>query len=203
MSRTKALALLASFAVMLSTLVGVTLTSTAASAAPKFRYPPPPPSVVVQNGVVKKGNTVRAAGRKYKARERVTITVRFKPKGSNRYRVIKVTSVRADRNGRFYFNVRTSRPGTIVITATGRSSRKSASAFVTVTDKRRWGRGWAMQPVAFTGGSDASVAAPRSGAPAEDGSGLAIAGLAMMTMAGSAVVTQRVVRRRRKASVAA
>jgi hypothetical protein len=193
---------------MLSTLVGFTLTSTAASArpaAPAVHYPPESPSLRVHGGVVKKGSTVRASGRKYRARERVTITVRFKPQGSNRYRTIKVTSVRADRNGRFTFSVRTSRAGTLVITATGRSSRKSASAFVTVIDKRKWGRGrgWAMQPVAFTGGSDASVAATKSAAPAGDVSGLAIAGLAIMTMAGGAVVTQRTVRRRRKASISA
>jgi hypothetical protein len=190
---------------MLSTLVGVSFASTAASAAPKVHYPPERPSLVVNNGVVKKGATVRAYGRQYRPRESVSISIRFKAKGSNRYRTIRTTSARTDRRGKFTVSVRTSGAGTLVITATGRSSRKSASAFVNVTEKRRWGRsrGWGMQPVAFTGGSDASVAAPKSAAPAGDISGLAIAGLAMMTMAGGAVVTQRVVRRRRKAGVAA
>jgi len=202
MSRSRALALLASFAVMLSTLVGFTLTSTAASATRAEHYPPPPPSVVIQHGVVKKGATVRAAGRKYKARERIVVIVRFKPNGSNQYRIIRTTSVRADWNGRFTYSVRTSRAGTMVITAVGQSSRKSASASVLVIDKRKWGRGrgWAMEPVAFTGGSDA---APKSEAPAGDVAGLAIAGLAMVTMAGGALVTQRTVRRRRKADAAA
>jgi hypothetical protein len=192
---------------MLSTLVGFTLTSTAASATRPGHghYPPPPPSVVIHHGVVKKGATVRAIGRKYKARERVIIIVRFKPKGSNSYRIIRTTSVRADRNGRFFYSVRAIRAGTMVITAVGRFSRQSASAFVLVIDKRKWGRGrgWAMEPVAFTSGSGAVAAAPKSEAPAGDVAGLAIAGLAMMTIAGGALVTQRTVRRRRKADVAA
>ena len=205
MSRTRALALLASFAVMLSTLVGLSFTATAASAAPKVHYPPERPSLVVSSGVVRKGTTVRAYGRQYRPRERVSVSVRFKAKGAYRYRTIRTTSARTDRRGKFTTSVRTSRAGTMVITAVGRSSRKSASAFVQVTERRRWGRsrGWGMQPVAYTGGSDASVAAPKSAAPAGDISGLAIAGLAMMTMAGGAVVTQRVVRRRRKAGAAA
>jgi hypothetical protein len=190
---------------MLTTMVGFTFTSTAASAKPKPHYPPASPTLVVKSGVVNKGDTVYAKGSKFKARERITITVRFKPANSNRYRTLRTVSAATDRGGNFVVSVRASDVGVIVITAVGRSSHQTATATVSVIERRRWGRGrtWGMQPAAFAGGSDASVSAQRSPAPAEDDSGLTIAGLVIVSMAGGAFVAQRMVRRRRKADTAA
>lgn len=207
MGRTRALALLTSFAVMLATMVGFTFTSTAASAKPKPKpqYPAASPTLVVKGGVVNKGETVHANGSQFKARERITITIRFKPANSNRYRTLRTANAATDRDGKFAVSVRASDVGTIVITAVGKSSHQTATATISVIERRKWGRsrGWGMEPVAFTGGPGASVAAPRSAAPAEDGSGLTIAGLVIVTMAGGAVVARRTMRRRRKPGISA
>lgn len=203
MGRSRALTALASVAVMLAAMVGIALTSTAASATRGVRYPPPPPSLMVDRGVVKVGVTVRATGRTFRARERVSIVVRFTPKGSHRSRIIRVSTVYADRKGRIYVSIRTGSAGSIVITATGRSSRTSASASVFVIDKRKYGRGHhRMWPAAFTG-AEAGIAAPKTVAAEGNVSGSAIAGLAVMFMAGSALVAYRADRRRRKAGTTA
>jgi hypothetical protein len=209
MSRSRASALLVTLAVMLSTMVGTTAAS-AAPAAPSTHYPPPPPSLVVDRGVVKRGVTVWATGRKFDARERVTVVVRFTPKGSTRSRTLRVTAVYTDRNGRFYVNLPTRQAGSIEITATGRSSGQSATAVVFVIDKRKFdnhhksdskgksGGGVAMKPAAFTD-STVNRAAPEAADSTPDTGRLAIVGLAAMVMAGGALVTQRTIRRRRKA----
>jgi hypothetical protein len=188
---------------MLSTVVGSTLAPTAASAAPAVTYPPPPPYLVVNHGVVKRGVTVRATGRRFLARERITVVIRFKPKGSHRYRILRTLRLRADRRGNVYFSVRTTGAGYLAITATGRTSRRSATAYVNVINKRKFGRAAvAMKPAAFTG-SAPSVAAPKAAAPAGNTGGLAMAGMAVMVMAGGALVTRRTIRRRRKPAVTA
>lgn len=195
MSRSRASALLASIAVILSMALGVsTFTATAASAAPKGPYPAAPPTLVVNKGVVKYGITVRATGKKFKAKEKITITVKFLPKGKNKY-TVKTVTVKADRNGFFFYNVRTKKPGTIILTARGKTSKKSASASIYVIDKKKHGkRGFAMQPAAFTGGPAGSTP------PADNTASLALAGMAVAAMAGGAVVA---VRRRRRAGIAA
>jgi hypothetical protein len=183
---------------MLSTIVGTTLTATAASATPAVPYPPAPPSLVVNHGVVKKGGIVRATGRQFQARERVSIVIRLKPQGSNIFRVLRTTSGRADRKGKIAFRMRLTSAGNVTITVIGRTSSQSASASVVVLSGRKLGRTLRLKPAAFTG-SDVRPAAPKAASSAGSINGLAIAGLAFM--AGSALVTQRVVRRRRKAAV--
>jgi hypothetical protein len=161
------------------------------------QYPPPPPSLVVNHGVVKKGNNVRASGRKFQARERASLVVSLKQNGASRYRVVRNTTVYTDGSGNFDSSVPTSQAGSITITATGRSSRKSATASLIVLDSHKPAPPRRMKRAAFNG-ADTSAAAPK----AENGNidGLAIAGLAVMVMAGGALVTQRTVRRRRKAA---
>jgi uncharacterized protein YegP (UPF0339 family) len=198
MSRSRASALLASIAVILSMTLGVsTFTATAASATHKVSYPAEPPKLVVNKGVVKYGVTVKATGSKFKAKEKITITVKFLPKGKNKYTVKTVTGY-ADKKGKFTYNVKTKKPGTIILTARGKTSKKSASASIYVIDKKKHGkRGFAMQPAAFTGGPTST---PQAGAPASDTASLALAGMAIAAMAGGAVVA---VRRRRRAGIAA
>lgn len=181
----------------------VMLTPVAASAAPKVHYPPPPPSLVVNRGVVKYGTTVHATGTSYAGRERVWISVLFTPRGSHRARVVKTGSVYTDRRGTFFLNLRMAAPGVVVIRATGRTSHKTASAYVTVVNRRQSNGGWVIRKAAFTTAiSTPGSAGPGSTAP-PGGAGLAIAGLGVLALAGSAAFTHRLVRRRRKAAVAA
>ena len=194
MSRSRALALLASSVVMLSATVGTTLTPTAAAATEK-KYPPVPPSLVCNRGVVKRGDSVRTTGHKYRAQERVVIVIRFKPKSSNHFQTMSNTTAQADHRGDLHFNVPTRNAGAFKITVTGRTSHKTAKASFTAVDKRKVGRHVAMKPVAFTGSG-------AGGATAPDGNttGPALGGLAVMVLAGGALVTRLTVRRRRAAA---
>ena len=197
MSRSRASALLASIAVILSMALGVsTFTATAASAAPKVSYPAAPPTLKVNKGVVKYGITVRATGKKFKGKEKVSLRIKFLPKGKSKY-TVKFVTVKADRNGFFTYNVKTKKPGTFVLTAKGTKSKKSASVSIYVLDKKKHGkRGFAMTPAAFTGGPS-NV---QGGSATSDPASIALAGMALAAMAGGAVVA---VRRRRRASIAA
>src|ERR1041384_8227191 len=136
MSRNRAFAFLLSvFAAMAMTL-GLTAGSAAAAPVAKPRpsepsaytnhnhYPPLPPLLVVNKGAVKYGSSVKASGRMYGSREKVIVTVVFRPKGSHRYRVLKTTVVRTDRKGKFSVNLKMKAEGLVIITATGKSSRK-------------------------------------------------------------------------------
>jgi hypothetical protein len=182
--------------VLMMAMAALVMSPTTASASPKRPYPPPPPSLTVDRGVVKYGTTVNARGNKFSSRERVYVTVTFKAKNSRHWRVVKTTSVRADRNGRFSVYIRTSRAGQVTITARGSNSRKSASAYVYVLDKRRGhgGGGWSARPASFS----TSLAAAPAPAPAQDGALLTVAGLGLLAAAGSVVVTHVTVRRRRR-----
>ena len=190
MSRIRGSTLVAKIVTMLVMAVGaITLSPTAASASPKKHYPPPPPSLTVDRGVVKYGTTVRATGRKYGSRERVFVTVSYKPKYSRHWRTVKTAVVRADRNGKFSIRIKLYSAGLVVITARGTSSHKSASAFVYVIDKRGGhGGSWSIRPAANS--------TPLSGKPAP---GLAVAGLGVLALTGSALVTRATIRRRRRA----
>lgn len=190
-------------------------TTGAASADPRGHsngyhnhYPPPPPSVVVNKGVVKYGVTVKATGRKYAAKEKVYITVYFKAKGSNKVKVVKTATVYADKNGKFTVNVKMSKAGIAIISAKGKTSRKSAQAAVYVINKKNGSGGWTIKPVSYTtgltgpgAGTTTLTSTPQS-AP-EGGAGLALAGLGIVALAGSAVVTRKTIRRRRAATVTA
>ena len=184
-------ALVASMAMMAGT---VTLSATAASAAPNApvataakHYPPPPPVLVVNKGVVKKNVTVRVTGRKFKAKEKVYIKVTFLPKGSKRFRTVKTATVRTDRYGKFIYNIKMKGAGLVIIKATSKS-KQTGVASVFVIDKKKNG-GWNLR-------SATVAAAPEStGGTAP---GLAIAGIGVLALAGSALVTRQTVRRRRR-----
>jgi hypothetical protein len=192
---------------MLAAPVGVVaLTPGSASATPSIsskNYPAPPPSLVVNKGTVKKGVVVKASGRKYKAKEKVTITISFKAKGSHKFKTVKTAVIKADKNGKFSINIKMSKAGTVVIKGKGQSSKKSASATVKVIDKKKGGQGgWVIRPASFTGGpASTSVITPVS-APSGP-NGIALAGLGAMALIGSAAVTRQTVRRRRRLQAAA
>jgi hypothetical protein len=175
-------------------VAAVTIAPTAASASRgPVHYPPPPPQLTVDHGVVKHGASVRATGRKFSGRERVSITVSFRPRGSSRWRTVKTAAVRADRDGHFSINVRMYAPGYVAIKAYGSSSRKSAAAYVYVVDGRRGhGGSWSIRPAAYPASTEA--AAPQ---PDHSGSGLIVAGLGLLALAGSTLITYRVTHRRK------
>jgi uncharacterized protein YegP (UPF0339 family) len=209
MTRSRVSAVVSAIVATLAMTLGLlAFTSGAASATPRGPYPPPPPSVVVNKGVVKYGVTVKATGRKYAAKEKVYITVYFKAKGSNKVKVVKTATVYADRNGKFTVNVKMSKAGIAIISAKGKTSRKSAQAAVYVINKKNGSGGWTIKPVSYTtgltgpgAGTTTLTSTPQS-AP-EGGAGLALAGLGIVALAGSAVVTRKTIRRRRAATVTA
>lgn len=205
MSLYRAFARMAALVAMLAAAFGVAaLTPLAASAAPNGQYPPPPPNMVVNKGTVKVGVTVKATGRSYKAKEKVTITVTFTPKGSNKSKVVKTATVYADKNGKLSINVKMGGAGTVVISGKGKSSGKTASASVHVINKTK-GNGWEVERAAFgtgtTTGSSVVFTSTTQSAPAGN-AGVAVAGLAVLALAGSAVITRKVVRRRRAGAAA-
>jgi hypothetical protein len=197
MSRIRGSTLVATIVTMLVMAVGaITLAPTAASASPKKHYPPPPPSLTVDRGVVKPGTTVRATGRKYGSRERIYVTVSFKPNNSRHWRTVKATVIRADRNGKFSIKIKLYSAGQVVITARGTSSHKSASAFVYVLNKRGGhGGSWSIRPAAYSSPVAAKPAPSESSTP-----GLAVAGLAVLALTSGAAITRKTIRRRRKAN---
>ncbi|HET6534373.1 MAG TPA: hypothetical protein VFH03_27645 [Actinoplanes sp.] len=179
-------------------------TSGAASAEPRGHnngfhnhYPPPPPSLVVNKGVVKYGVTVKATGRKYATKETVYVTVYFKAKGSKKVKVVKIATVRTDKNGKFVVNIKMSKPGTVLISATGKTSHKTAMAAVYVIDKKKGAGNWSIRPVAHTTTLASAEQSTTSG-----GAGLAAAGLGVLALAGSAALTRQTIRRRRGSAAA-
>lgn len=212
MSRYRALALRVSLAaVMAATMGAATLTPGTASAAPDTTaatqatnaYPPTPPKLTVNHGRVKPGKTVRVMGKRFRSREKVTIIVRFKPRGSSKYRTVKQRDIRADRKGKFTITLRLARAGTVSIKGRGHSSHLSSTATVIVTKGKSRGT-WVIRLAAFTPG--APVVKPASvvtaGHESSPVTGLAVAGLGAMALIGSAI-TFRVVRRRRRAGASA
>jgi hypothetical protein len=206
MSRFRPLATLATMVAMLAAPVGVVaLTPGSASATPGVAaaaYPPVKPTVVVNKGTVKKGVSVKATGRSYKAKEKVFVTVSFKAKGSKNYKTVKTATVKTDSKGKFIIIVKMSMAGTVIISGKGLTSKKTGSATVWVIDKKKGNGGWVIHPASFTGGPAAtSVVTPIS---APDGAeGIALAGLGAMALLGSAAVTGQTIRRRRRLSAAA
>ena len=206
MNRSRASAVLSALVAMVAMTVGLlTFTSGAASATPRGPYPPPPPAVVVNKGVVKYGVTVKATGRQFASKEKVYVTVYFRAKGSHKLKVVKTAVVRTDKNGKFVLNVKMSRPGIAIISAKGKTSRKSAAAAVYVIDKKNGHGNWSIRQVAYTTGLTTPGAGTTTLAstpkPATDGgAGLALAGLGVVGLAGSAVLTRQTIRRRRRAA---
>jgi hypothetical protein len=208
MSRNRPLALLVSLVATLAATMGVAaLTPGAAYATPSvttMKYPPAPAKMVVNKGTVKVGVTVHATGRKYKAKEKVYVTVTFTPKGSHKSKVVKTAYITADKNGKLSLNVRMAGAGTVVIKGVGAKSHSSASATIHVINKQKGNGGWVIKPAAFstplTGGAPAITSIQPIPA---GGAGVLLAGLSVMALAGSAVVTRQTVRRRRRVGAAA
>jgi len=201
MSRNRAIAFLTSVFAALALTMGLTaFTATAASATPGGHYPPPPPSLVVNKGVVKYGVTVRATGRQYKAKEKVTITITFRPKNSHRWKTIKTAALYADKKGKFTYNVKAFSAGMLVITAKGKSSNKSASAAVYVIDKKKGG-GWNIRRASYTAGTTTGVqntpVSVNTTEPQPNGAWLAVGALGVLALAGSTVIGRRTMRQRK------
>ena len=214
MSRSRASAVLSSLIATLALTVGfLAFTSGAASAAPRENhsfgwhnhYPPVPPSLVVNKGVVKYGTTVKATGKRYAKKEKVYVTVYFTPKGSHRTKIVKTATVWTDKNGTFRINIKMSKPGTVIIAAKGKTSRKTATAAVWVINKHKGGGGWSVKPVSYTtgltgpgGGTGVTTLTPASQPSTGGGAELAVAGLGVLGLAGSAALTGQAIRRRRR-----
>jgi hypothetical protein len=198
MSRIRGSTVLATIVTMLVMAVGaVTLTPSVASASHKKHYPPPPPALIVDRGVVKYGSTVRAFGRRYGSREAVYVTVSYKPNNSRHWRTARTAVVRTDRNGSFSIRIKLYNEGLVTITARG-GSHQSASAVVYVINKRSGhGGGWSIRRASDTTPLSGTPATPESNAP-----GLAAAGLGVLALAGSFLLTRRTIRRRRGATSA-
>ncbi|WP_328460719.1 hypothetical protein OHA21_30560 [Actinoplanes sp. NBC_00393] len=195
MSRIRGSGLLMAVAAALTTAVAaLTIAPAAVSAAPRKLYPPAPPSLTVNRGVVKFGVTVRAKGNQWAPRERVYVLVTFKPKNSQKRYVKRKGIVTADRRGRFAFNLKSSRPGRIIINARGTRSEGSSSAYVFVIDKRA--RGHSVKPFVPAASTTRLEAAPE---PRTDPMvGAALGGLGLLALSGGAITTATLVRRRRR-----
>ncbi|MFI5932969.1 hypothetical protein [Actinoplanes sp. NPDC051494] len=194
MSRSRAIAFLTAVAATLAMTFGLTAFGASAAQAAPGAYPPPPPSLVVNKGVVKIGIKVRATGKKYIAREKIAVVIKFLPKGSTKWKTTKVVGLKADKFGKFTYNVKTKSAGTIVITAKGAKSKKGASATILVLKK---GKGRIVMRKASFDSAPATVAVgSTTEAPASNGVWIAIAGLGVLALAGSAAVTRNHVRRR-------
>ncbi|GAB1643010.1 hypothetical protein [Krasilnikovia sp. MM14-A1259] len=210
MRRFRASARLAALVASLAMALGITLFAGEAAWAtpngptrvpPGGYYPPPPPVLTVNKGVVRIHANVRVSGKKFVKKEKVAIVIRFLPKGSHHFRVVKVTTIRADKNGKFAFNIRSSKPGTIVISAVGKTSKKKAQTSVFVVSKKKGSGGIIITPAAFSSGvSNGGTPAVTPASDTSDITGLAIAGLGAMALAGSVVITRRTIRRRRAAA---
>jgi hypothetical protein len=201
---------MASLVATLAMSLGVTaLTPGAAMATPRPHhtgyYPPEPPVLVVNKGTVKAGKVVRATGRKFAKRERVKVTIVFTPKGNHHRKIVRTIWVRADKHGKFSINTKMSFAGTATIRAKGQKSGQSSTATVKILKAGHGGGWWDVHQVAFTGNGGTGTPA-LSSTPASSpvgGTGMALAGLGVMALAGSAIVTRQSVRRRRKVGAAA
>lgn len=118
---TRAVALTA--AIVVTALVGV---PSVASADP---YPAPPPPLVVSDGTIVAGESVRISGTGFIPGETVNITARYD--GGTAYAVM---SVIADGDGSISEMIVLNRAGVVTITAMGVDSRVSVSVRVTVLD---------------------------------------------------------------------
>jgi len=210
MRRIRVSALLATLVATVALTVGTALAGSPAVAAPQPFYPPPPPVLTVNKGVVKYGVTIKLRGYRYAQFDRVRIVVRFKPKRSNRWTTVRTGTVRANSIGWFSAYLRMARAGTVYIQAYSNTNRTRAAVTVFVIDKRNGHGGWTWRTVAYTGDTASTAtstqpvqttAAPAHKPADQTTAGMAAAGLAVIGLAGSVLVTRRV-RRRRNATIA-
>jgi len=210
MSRFRASVALASLVASLVMTAGVTtLSAEAASAAPNDPYPPTVPALTVNRGTVRVGSSVRATGKGFRSHERVWIAVLYHPLYWDHYTtVLQDYGVHANRNGRFSIKVRMYLPGTAVIKAYGVRSGRLASAPVRVLLFGHGLGGWMItragytysgRPMAVSPVTSSTVSsAPRNESPTGMPA-VTLAGLGVLALAGSALITRNTIRRRRKA----
>jgi hypothetical protein len=209
MSRFRASVALASLVTSLVMTAGVTtLSAEAASAAPNDPYPPTAPALTVNRGTVRVGGSVRATGNGFRSHERVWITVLYHPLHWDHYTTVQDYGIHANRNGRFSINVRMYLPGTAIIRAYGVRSGRSASAPVRVLRFGHGLGGWLItragytysgKPMAVSPVTTSTVASPPRKETPTDTPAVAVAGLGVLALAGSALITRKTMRRRRKA----
>jgi hypothetical protein len=203
MSRTRASAVFAALVTILAmAAAAVTLTPAVASASRRTHYPPPPPSLMVRPGSVKQNTTVHVTGSQYAKREKVYVTITY-PAQPHRRPAVKTTVVNTGRSGTFSLNLRMTEIGRAAIKARGGNSRKSATALVVVTSSH--GHDQKLRRMALATGLEAPSSTgltPASATPPPADRGLAIAGLGVLVLVGTAVITGRATRRRRKANAA-
>jgi hypothetical protein len=201
MSRTRASAVFAALVTILAmAAAAVTLTPAAASATRRTHYPPPPPSLMVRPGSVKQNATVHVTGGKYANRERVSVTITY-PGQPHRRPVVKTIVVKVGRSGTVSFNLRMTEIGRATITARGSNSHKSATAFVLV--KASHGHNQKFRRMALAVGPEtpgSTGLTPTTATAPSAGRGLATAGLGVLILIGTAVITGHATRRRRKSN---
>ena len=211
MSRFRASVALASLVASLVMTAGVTsLSAEAASAAPNDPYPPTASALTVNRGTVRVGHSVRATGNGFNGDERVWITVLYHPLHGDHYTtVLQDYQIHANRRGRFSVRVRMYRPGTAIIEAYGVGSGRSASAPVRVIHTGHGPGGWVItragytysgEPTALSPATTSTLASPARNAGPTDPPAVTMAGLGMLALAGSALITRKTMRRRRKAA---
>jgi hypothetical protein len=212
MSRFRASIALASLVASLVMTAGVTTLSTeAASAAPHDPYPPTASALTVNRGTVRVGSSVRATGNGFRSHERIRVTVLYRPLYWDHYTtVLQNYGIHAGRQGNFSVKVQMYLPGTAIIKAYGVRSGRSASAPVRVLLFGHGLGGWLISRAGYTYSGRPEAASPvitstvASPAPAEtpaDPPAVALAGLGVFALVGSALITRRTMRRRRKAVV--
>lgn len=209
MSRIRASVALASLVASLVMTAGVTtLSAEAASAAPHDPYPPAASALTVNRGTVRVGGSVRATGNGFRGHERVWVTVLYRPLYWDHYTtVLQNYGVHAGRNGKFSVSVRMYLPGTAIIKAHGVRSGRSASAPVRVLLFGHGMGGWLISRAGYTysGKPEAvspvitsMVASPPPTQTPTDTPAVAMAGLGVFALAGSALITRKTMRRRSK-----
>jgi hypothetical protein len=181
-----------SFACLVASVVvtaGVTTaTAQAASAAPAAPYPPAAPALTVNRGSVRAGDSVRATGNGFRPSERIYITILYRPPLWGPATSVQSYDTYATRKGTFSVWAEMHLPGTAVILAEGFRSGRSASATVRVTARGHGDGGWTIKKAAYT-------APPKQ---SDTPSGVLLAGLGALALAGSALITRGTMRRRRR-----
>jgi hypothetical protein len=198
MSRLRASVAVASLVASLVMTAGVTIATTqSAVAAPTEPYPPTAPALTVNRGSVQVGNAVRASGNGFRPSERVLITILYRPPRWDHFETVQSYDTHADRQGEFSVRAEMHLPGTAIILAQGIGSGRTASATVRVTRRGHGDGNWVITNAGYTvdTGSAAAPSKPGSTSP-----GIALAGLGVLALAGSAALTRRTMRRRRAAA---
>jgi hypothetical protein len=190
MGRFRASVAFASLVASVVMTAGVTAaTSQAATAAPNVPYPPAAPALTVNRGSVRAGASVKATGNGFRPSERIYVTILYRPPLWGPATSVQSYDAHADKKGSFAIRVEMRLPGTAIILAQGVRSGKTASATVRVTSNGH-GDGWTISPAGYTTptGTNTTHTAPT----------VMLAGLGLLALAGSALITRGTIRRRRR-----